>query len=293
MAFTNDHCLNLSHDCLHMAQSLSEVVSFIRSAICDQPEKLSTGWHNELKKLLTYFESLVDPNKHGVLDRPYTIFTLGNSKLPFYSFSTTAISTCPGAGPCRAWCYSLKSWRYPAAFCRQLQNALLLKYNRDPINEDWLALPQNAIIRLYVDGDFDSTSTVEYWFRIISARPDLKVYGYSKSWDEIYFHREIWPTNYKLNLSNGGMEREIFRETMAELPGVRGNFIAVEVSPDLMKKSTRYSLEYHMAVRESIKKTTGKAGFSCPGECGNCNVKGIHGCASDSLQDVTIAIGIH
>lgn len=292
-AFTNDHCLNLSHDCLHMAQSLSEVCKFIRSAIYDGPEKLSTGWHANLSKLLKYFESLANPNMHGVLDRPFTIFTVGNSKLPFYSFSTVAIATCPGAGPCRVWCYSLKSWRYPAAFCRQLQNALLLKYNQDPINEDWLYLPENATVRLYVDGDFDSAETVKYWFNIIGARPDLKVYGYSKSWDELHQNRDVWPINYKLNLSNGGIEREISRETMAKIPGVRGNFVAVEIKPELMTKSKRYSLDYHMAVRQAIKETTGKAGFSCPGTCGSCNVKNVHACASNALQDVTIAIGMH
>ena len=57
----------------------------------------------------------------------FNVFTEGNSKLPFYSWSTLPQWTCPGAGDCLRFCYSFRAWRYPAAFCRQLQNTLLLR----------------------------------------------------------------------------------------------------------------------------------------------------------------------
>ena len=54
----------------------------------------------------------------------FKIFTKGNGKLPFYSFSSLPGVTCPGAGDCLKFCYSFRSWRYPAAFFRQIQNTI-------------------------------------------------------------------------------------------------------------------------------------------------------------------------
>jgi len=65
---------------------------------------------------------------------PFSVFMAqGNSKLPFYAFSSLPGFDCPGAGAClygdndftpdnfgKGWCYSFKGWRYPAAFFRQL-----------------------------------------------------------------------------------------------------------------------------------------------------------------------------
>ena len=55
---------------------------------------------------------------------PHTVFTTGNVKLPFLSFSTLPGVTCPGASSCLDYCYSFKAWRQPAAFFRQVQNTL-------------------------------------------------------------------------------------------------------------------------------------------------------------------------
>jgi hypothetical protein len=66
-------------------------------------------------------------------------------------------------------------------------------------------LPRNEIVRLYVDGDFDSRA-LDFWMEMCHARPDLKVYGYSKSWEFfVQRHEERpndWPENYVLNISN-------------------------------------------------------------------------------------------
>jgi hypothetical protein len=75
---------------------------------------------------------------------------------------------------------------------------------------------------------------------------------------------------------------------MNSLSGVRGEFIAVKIDPKLMETSKRYSLDYHMAVRDSVREITGKTGFSCPGLCGECDVKGIHACNSNSLKNIPI-----
>ena len=42
-------------------------------------------------------------------------------------------NACPGAGSCVDWCYSLRAWRNPQAFFRQLQNTLLMLHCRRAI----------------------------------------------------------------------------------------------------------------------------------------------------------------
>ena len=136
----------------------------------------------------------------------------GNNKLPFAFFSAMPDVTCSGAGPCLDWCYSFKSWRYPTAYFRQLINTLLMatEYGRQVISTATSKLPQNIAIRLYVDGDFADVAQVAFWMDEIRKRPDLSVYGYSKSWNELLWYNALlkpgqeWPTNYLLNLSNGG-----------------------------------------------------------------------------------------
>lgn len=234
---------------------------------------------------------------------PFNAFIMnGNSKLPFVTWSTLPIITCPGAGECRNWCYSLKSWRYPAAFARQLMNTILLRHCPEFIKALFYQIPKDVTLRLYVDGDFESMSQAKLWWRLLNSRPDIKAYGYSKSWDilsdayddSVFFGLPI-PSNYKLNLSSGVAGQFRTKEYMSSLPFVRGEFLAVKIDAELMVK-TRFSLpEYHKAVRDSIKEQTGKPGFSCPGQCGDCSIGGTQACGSgkESFQDVTIAIGIH
>lgn len=61
----------------------------------------------------------------------------GNQKLPFASYSTLPMASCPGAGGCKVelvktgsgltktgYCYSFTAWRYPDSFARQFRNCL-------------------------------------------------------------------------------------------------------------------------------------------------------------------------
>ena len=230
---------------------------------------------------------------------PFSIFALkGNSKLPFVAFSTLPLYTCPGAGACKEWCYSLKAWRYPFAFARQLQNTLLLRHCPNAIKDSFMGLPKNITLRLYVDGDFESIEQVMFWWELLESRSDISGYGYSKSWDilrEAYDRLGYCPDNYKLNLSSGGSKQNTPENHMKALPFVRGSFIAVKIDQSLMIK-TRFALpEYHAAVRQAVREETGRAGFSCPGECGGCDIGGKQACGTSkqSFQGVAIAIGIH
>jgi len=257
------------------------------------------AWANAFKKLQKFAES------YGEYI-PYSIFVMGNSKLPFYAFSTLPIATCPGAGECKKWCYSLKAWRYPDAFGRQIQNTILMRMEHGKITTEFEKIPDGSTLRLYVDGDFENVNQVAYWFYMLdTVNPTINAYGYSKSWDEImeyfkpygiYNSVKEGPKNYRLNLSGGGNSRTVTIDDMKKLAIVRGEFLAVRINPELMAK-TRFSLpEYHAAVRQAGKELTGKPIFSCPGKCGeNCSIKGQHACGNTfaPANGMTIAIGIH
>ena len=244
---------------------------------------------------------------------PHSIFAMeGNTKLPFVAFSTLPIVTCPGAGACagidaagaapnlsRGFCYSLRAWRSPAAFLRQAQNTLLLRFNRRAVIDAFRALPEGVTLRLYVDGDFDSESTALFWFNLLRQRSDVKAYGYSKSWQILEKLSAHVPGNYRLNLSSGGIDDSPeYRERMRALPMTRGDFIALPVDGEFARGFARYDdPDYHRAVRDAAAAAGLGKVFSCRGTCGDCIGAG-HACGAtkpdgSDVLTLPIVIGIH
>ena len=236
------------------------------------------------------------------VDAPFRIFQpSGNSKLPFVAFSTLPVVTCPGAGECAKWCYSFNCWRNANPFFRQVQNTLLLANRDDRVGEAFEAIPEGRDVRLYVDGDFDSAETVAYWFRLIHGRPDLQVYGYSKSWAEIST-QSTFPSNYTLNLSSGSIwenDAEMLAK-MEALPITRGFFLAVSLTFSPVEAKRLKSLKeakyldpgYKAAVRQAANDQGIERMFICPGRCGSCT-KTVHACGSHRFDNVPVLIGIH
>ena len=106
---------------------------------------------------------------------PYSIFNKsGNKKLPFYTFSTLPLFSCPGMGICAKFCYSLKAWRYPSAFFRQLMNFILLDICPELIENAFHKIKLNSDLRLYVDGDFKNASDLKFWMQLLEQRLDIK-----------------------------------------------------------------------------------------------------------------------
>ena len=237
------------------------------------------------------------------------IFAKGNGKLPFFAFSSLAGIDCPQAGAClyadgneengvqTGFCYSFKAWRYPAAFFRQLVNSIRLrtKAGRDEIIGAWMALPKGATIRLYVDGDFASPDILAFWMRLCFARPDLKVYGYSKSWALLLAYAESgarFPSNYLLNLSSGGSGTEEEKRAVSALPIARGEFIA---TPTIADHGNAYQSRRNAGFADyarDVRTQAGRRVFVCSGKCGDCTPSG-HACGSEKFRGVPIAIGIH
>ena len=266
-----------------MAQAASKgrnaLISELDTQLVTMPNK--SDWYKFGTKLSDYLKGNADKV-------PFTIFAKGNGKLPFFSFSAVPVFTCPGMGACESFCYSFKSWRYPCALYRQLLLTVLVKEQNSALTSAFNSLPQGATIRLYVDGDFDSMQTLEYWFNLLRSRPDIRAYGYSKSWPLFTAYKGAFPTNYKLNLSSGGKHTDT--SAIAQLPITRGEFIAVTIDKQLQGKYD--NADYKSAVRKSAKKQGLGKVFICPGKCGTCTKKG-HACGLDTFADIPIVIGIH
>jgi hypothetical protein len=252
--------------------------------LLDLTDKRGT-WGYFAKKFLPF---LKDTNTKA----PFSMFAKGNSKLPFYAFSNLPIVNCPGKGECAKWCYSLKAWRYPAAFFRQVQNTILVNERSSQLSEAFKSIPNNSDVRLYVDGDINSLSTMIFWFDLMNKRKDLKVYGYSKSWKLFVDYYEMggkFPNNYSLNLSSGSRyeNNKDIVDVMNNLPITRGHFIAVNAGKKPSLKKVRES-----ALAQGIKNV-----FVCPGKCSSClNIRGknIHACGSKSIMNnVNVVIGVH
>lgn len=242
-------------------------------------------------------------------ERP-AVFAEGNGKLPFFAFSSLPGIDCPQAGAClyrdgkessglmTGFCYSFKCWRYPDAFMRQLVNSLRLRTEsgRAEIVASWFALPKGSTVRLYVDGDFASPEILSFWMRLCVARPDLQVYGYSKSWRLLLDHDKasggIWPRNYLLNLSSGGSGTEQEKLAVSRLAIARGEFIAIATLKDHGKAYQSRKNAGFVAYREDVKTQAGRKVFVCSGRCGDCTPSG-HACGSEKFRGIPIAIGIH
>ena len=225
----------------------------------------------------------------------FSLFTKGNKKLDFKAWSVLPIVSCPGAGDCTEFCYSLKAWRYPAAFFRQAQNLWLLIHEPCTIEREWMKLPEGITVRLYVDGDIHDIRTLEFWFRMLEQRQDIQAYGYSKSWGvflDWHAGGYPFPENYKLNLSNGSIYSQDMRKQMMQLPCTRGNFIAVDIPKEADAPIGNRTNEYRRAVREAAALAGYDKAFVCPGKCGTCTPKG-HACGLDTFTDINIAIGVH
>lgn len=262
-----------------------------------QPEtaKLNPGSDSDWLTTWRRFEKFLETGKpqFEIIGRD------GNGKLPFFFFSTCPEVTCPGAGKCLVWCYSFKAWRYPAPFFKQLQNTLLLRTasGRQHIANTFLTIPSELDFRLYVDGDIDSIQTMGFWFDLLNQRPDIKVYGYSKSWKLFILWDKLgkrFPDNYQLNASSGSKYGPEILEKIKKLSCYRGTFDALPVSHKMPEKALKPG-NWQMWAKE-LRNTARNMGygkvFVCPGKCGACTPSE-HACGSARFKNIPIVIGQH
>lgn len=284
----------------------STLISFAKSAleatkagqvVAMPPEIMNASkhWQSCFANFILWQRSLVTADEAGIAVgvKGKAFAANGNKKLPFLSWSSMPLLDCGGAGECKKYCYSLKGWRNVHPYFRQLRNSLLQRFRFDLIIDELdrvlrtrqFKLQEQVDFRLFVDGDFDSVETVKNWMWLLRNRPQLRAYGYSKSWMELASFTGKWPTNYRLNLSNGSRFHEssgIARRVMA-LPITRGWFKAIG-----SKGGVEYNTpEYRAKARAQAKEVGLERVFVCSGLCGECTPKG-HFCGSDNKADVAI-----
>tara|TARA_R110002020_G_scaffold344197_1_gene558503 strand:- start:586 stop:1524 length:939 start_codon:yes stop_codon:yes gene_type:complete len=283
------------------------VLDMLKAVITHAKWLNKPAWLKEATKLFNWIKTPL-----AKLDgAPFTMFTKGNGKLPFLSWSTLPGINCPGAAECwlmaRGWCYSIKAWRYPAPFFRQLQNTILelTAYRFLIVNElkrlyhSRTHAGQNIPFRLYVDGDFKSLNHLRFWMDTLKKFPRIKAYGYSKSLhlfvqlDKIGYE---WPKNYALNLSSGGQYQNTgTARYVSKLPIYRGEFIAVNVTKETKEAWREQNLtrEHTKEIRDQF---AGEKIFICPKYCGECTLikENPHACGNrDKFKDIKIIIPIH
>ena len=283
--FSRSQCLELME--LINNNDLEGCINFIDNNI-----KTGVSWINESNKFKVFLNNLINDNYDYI---PYKIFSQGNNKLSFLSFSTLPLITCPGSADCRIYCYSLKSFRYPGSFFRQCQNTLLMKYNFEIISNELykynkIGIENNTKIdfRLYVDGDFNNNNDLINWMTLLKVCKNINSYGYSKSkhlFLELYNQGFKFPSNYKLNLSNGS-KFDFLDNDLLKLDFVRCRFISYKFNKkinvlDLTKENKR---EIHKNTKNKV--------FICPGFCDSCTNKG-HACGSDIFNNIDIVIPVH
>ena len=277
--FTNDLKRDISK--LVINNDKSKLINYLDN-LKSNDKIIPGGNEYYLRKFLTWLKT------GGKL--PFNVFKVGNSKLPFLNFSTLPGETCPGAGDCLTYCYSFKSWRYPASFFGQCMNTILIMNNfpiieaelKKIINEPKFRDLEKIDFRLYVDGDFSNYQDIINWMLLLEKLPKISAYGYSKSLNlflDLSDQNLKFPKNYILNLSNGG-KFDSLHQFLINLPFVRGNFEGLPV-----KKGTKLS---------EIKKTyPNKKVFLCPGTCGDCTSIG-HACGNlSTFKNYSIVLPIH
>ena len=231
------------------------------------------------------------------LPTPSPVISPDNDKLNYANFGAAAIGTCPGMGKCVELCYSLRAFRFPHAFFRQIINTVCIRSKDGPlqhVTDAFISLPNSSTFRLYTDGDFDSVETVVYWMDLLRQRPDITCWGYSKSWLELLAANEVmqgdWPDNYMLNRSNGSCHEHSVAKAIEGLPCYRDDFIYVKTQ-DYGKERYKNPAYKREVMRIGRDLAPDKA-FVCPGKCHECTSLG-PACAIPEFKGITIFNGEH
>ena len=109
----------------------------------------------------------------------------GNTKLGegIYTFSLSAVTTCPGSSPaCRRECYALRG-RF--IFLRRAYRSYLAASHEEGLAARMIAGIRRrwaGCVRIHVSGDFYSAEYVRKWAAVARACPATRFFAYTRSW---------------------------------------------------------------------------------------------------------------
>ena len=123
-------------------------------------------------KLKTGIEVFL-PDTRGVF---ISRFGKGNLKIGpnVVTYSKAAIRSCPGSTPwCREHCYA-----------QRITSPVLDVHLKNTFaGAEVPELPEGTeLMRMHVDGDFDSVAYIDRWFEIVSKNPFTEFWAYTRSW---------------------------------------------------------------------------------------------------------------
>lgn len=268
-----------------------EIKSVIKNNVCNCKKCSGNCNYGSSLKALKFIDSVIDGN----IKTEFEVFTIGNSKLPFLSYSALPGVTCPGAGSCLKWCYSFKAWRYPTPFYRQLQNTILENIAFNVIGKELNKIiktnsfkNRRVDFRLYVDGDFKNVETMKNWFNLLNNISRISAYGYSKSLNIFKNYLDLGnkvPGNYVLNASQGGKFDSMFN-SFKKYSFYRSTFSAYDFGKKVKTKDL--TKDQRKEIRSNF-----PGAFICPGLCGSCTSIG-HACGNNTtFKNVPIVIPAH
>ena len=159
----------------------------------------------------------------------------------------------------------------------------LNKYNKIAINKN-----TNIDFRLYVDGDFNDLNDLINWMTLLKTCKNINSYGYSKSkhlFLQLHDNKFKYPSNYKLNLSNGS-KFDFLDNELLKLDFVRGRFISYKFDKKI--NTLNLTKNNKKEIRSNFKNKV----FICPGICDTCTNKG-HACGSSTFNNIDIIIPVH
>jgi len=139
-----------------------------------------------------------------------------------FNFSLPAVSTCPGAGKCKLFCFAyLEQLRYPSAkaYRERMYELSLTPGFVQTVNQELVPLINKATkqqkqlaIRVHASGDFYSRQYFTKWVEIALANPLVTFYAYSKSVGMIkHFIKQVGPlpSNLIIIYSLGGLQDRV------------------------------------------------------------------------------------
>jgi|ETNvirnome_2_130_1030620.scaffolds.fasta_scaffold00290_17 hypothetical protein len=105
----------------------------------------------------------------------------GNLKLGPHTYTYSRLAgkaeTCPGASvECEAVCYAKRLTRF-----EEVRKAWA-RHSKTEAVPDIDELPQGALIRLHVSGDFTTVRYIRGWVTLMRRRPDVTLWSYTRSW---------------------------------------------------------------------------------------------------------------
>jgi len=132
-------------------------------------------------------------------------FSKGNRKLSpkILIWNLPRLTTCPGAGACRKWCYEIKIERMYKQTVPFREKNLELTKQADFVDRvvDYLSKRKEPYIRVHESGDFYNQRYLNKWYEIARKLPKKKFFAFTKS-----FHLDLWskkPDNFNILQSFG------------------------------------------------------------------------------------------